>query len=111
MIKNYLLFLFRAVRISFQGSWKFYSWMSILTLISLIGLHAWARQLVEGFVTTGMTDQVSWGAYVANFTFLVGVAAAAPGASPVGTGIAGDRGGIGPPHRKSGFDPRHDDPG
>jgi molybdopterin-containing oxidoreductase family membrane subunit len=27
--------------------------------------------------TTGMTDQVSWGVYIANFTFLVGVAASA----------------------------------
>ena len=51
--------------------------MTVLTIISLVGLHAYARQLVEGLATTGMTDQVSWGAYIANFTFLVGVAAAA----------------------------------
>jgi len=51
--------------------------MAFLTVLSLIGLNAWVRQFVDGLQTTGMTDQVSWGAYIANFTFLVGVAAAA----------------------------------
>ena len=30
-----------------------------------------------GLIVTGMSDEVSWGVYIANFTFLVGVAAAA----------------------------------
>ena len=30
-----------------------------------------------GLILTGMSDEVSWGVYIANFTFLVGVAAAA----------------------------------
>ena len=51
--------------------------MTLLTLLALVGLNAWARQFVDGLQTTGMTNQVSWGAYIANFTFLVGVAAAA----------------------------------
>ncbi len=76
-IRNYLTFLLRVARVSFQGGWRFYTWMTALTLLTLLGLHAYARQFVQGLVTTGMTDQVSWGAYVANFTFLVGVAAAA----------------------------------
>ena len=46
-------------------------------MLVLLGLHAWATQFVQGLQTTGMTNQVSWGAYIANFTFLVGVAAAA----------------------------------
>ena len=33
--------------------------------------------MVHGLVITSMTDQVSWGLYIANFTFLVGLAAAA----------------------------------
>jgi molybdopterin-containing oxidoreductase family membrane subunit len=45
--------------------------------VALLGLNAYARQFVDGLITTGMTDQVSWGLYIANFTFLVGVAAAA----------------------------------
>ena len=76
-MKDYLVFLTRVARISFQGSWRFYAWMSFLTVIALIGLHSYARQFAEGLQTTGMTNQVSWGAYISNFTYLVGIAAAA----------------------------------
>jgi molybdopterin-containing oxidoreductase family membrane subunit len=75
--KSYLEFLKRAVRLSFRGGAVFYLWMGALTIISLIGLHAYSRQLAFGLATTGMHDQVSWGVYIANFTFLVGMAAAA----------------------------------
>ena len=76
-VRQYLQFLFKIWCLSWEGSWRFYLWMGFLTVISLIGVHAWAEQFVQGLQTTGMTDQVSWGAYIANFTFLVGVAAAA----------------------------------
>ncbi len=44
-----------------------------------MGLGGWfyLYQLREGLVVSNMTNQVSWGFYIANFTFLVGVAAAA----------------------------------
>ena len=51
--------------------------MLSLSIIVLFGLNAYAKQVVFGLVTTGMTDQVSWGLYIANFTYLVGMAAAA----------------------------------
>jgi molybdopterin-containing oxidoreductase family membrane subunit len=43
----------------------------------LVGLHGYAHQMKHGLITTNMRDQVSWGFYIGNFTFLVGVAAAA----------------------------------
>ncbi|MCB9848251.1 MAG: polysulfide reductase NrfD [Phycisphaeraceae bacterium] len=76
-MKDYTTFLFRCFRLSFQGDWRYYLWMLALTMIALVGLNAYAKQFVQGLATTGMTDQVSWGLYIANFTFLVGVAAAA----------------------------------
>jgi Ni/Fe-hydrogenase subunit HybB-like protein len=76
-MKDYLAFLRRAFSLSFVGDWRYFAWMSFLTIVALIGLHAWATQLAEGLGTTGMTDQVSWGAYIANFTYFVGIAAAA----------------------------------
>jgi Ni/Fe-hydrogenase subunit HybB-like protein len=76
-VRRYLTFLWECARISFVGDWRYYAWMTILTLVTLVGLHAYCRQLVYGLVTTGMTDQVSWGLYIANFTYLVGLAAAA----------------------------------
>ena len=76
-IRNYAVFLGRCARIAFVGDWRYYSWMGALTVVCLLGLHAYARQFVDGLIVTGMGDEVSWGVYIANFTFLVGVAAAA----------------------------------
>jgi len=75
--REYLQFLVRAFIINFKGSNRYYSWMAFLSILSLIGLHAFMKQFVFGMATTGMTDPVSWGFYIANFTYLVGIAAAA----------------------------------
>jgi len=77
LTQEYTRFLWRCFRLSFVGNWKYQAWMFSLTVIALFGLNAYAKQFVQGLSTTGMTDQVSWGLYIANFTYLVGVAAAA----------------------------------
>ncbi|MCB0094144.1 MAG: polysulfide reductase NrfD [Caldilineaceae bacterium] len=59
------------------GSVKYHLWMSFLTLLMLCGAYAYSIQIREGLSVTGMSDSVSWGLYISNFTFLVGVAAAA----------------------------------
>ncbi len=74
---DYIRFVWRSFRLSLVGDWRYHLWMTILTAVALVGLNAYAKQLVLGLATTGMTDQVSWGLYIANFTFLVGMAAAA----------------------------------
>ncbi len=76
-MKEYCRFLYRCFRVSFVGDWKYQLWMLLLTIFVLLGVNAWARQFVHGLITTGMTDQVSWGLFIANFTYLVGMAAAA----------------------------------
>jgi Ni/Fe-hydrogenase subunit HybB-like protein len=60
-----------------HGSKKYHLWMALLTFIMLIGMYCYSIQLKEGLSATGMTDKVSWGLYISNFTFLVGIAAAA----------------------------------
>ena len=60
-----------------KGSMKYHIWMGFLTLVMLIGMYCYSIQLDEGLSVTGMSDRVSWGLYISNFTFLVGVAAAA----------------------------------
>ncbi len=72
---TYPRFLWECVRISFSGGPAFYAWMTVLTAIALVGANAWANQMAEGMVLTNMTDHVSWGLYIANFTFGVGLAA------------------------------------
>ena len=59
------------------GNRNYWIWMTFLFTFCLLGLNAYARQLAYGLFTTGMGDEVSWGLYIANFTFLVGMAAAA----------------------------------
>lgn len=76
-VRNYFVFLGRSAALLFEGDWRYYAWIGALFAVCLVGLNAYARQYVDGLITTGMTDQVSWGVYIANFTFLVGVAAAA----------------------------------
>ncbi|QOJ19146.1 MAG: polysulfide reductase NrfD [Phycisphaeraceae bacterium] len=58
-----------------DGPPLFYAWMTLLTAIALVGAHAWASQVSQGMIVTNMTDHVSWGLYIANFTFIVGLAA------------------------------------
>lgn len=60
-----------------HGSGWYWLWISFLAAFSLLGLNAYANQLAHGLFTTGMGDEVSWGLYIANFAFLVGMAAAA----------------------------------
>jgi molybdopterin-containing oxidoreductase family membrane subunit len=77
MIRDYIIFLWRVYRLSFKGSKLFYTWMAFLTFLTFVGAYAYARQFALGLGITGMTSQVSWGLYIANFTFIVGLAAAA----------------------------------
>jgi molybdopterin-containing oxidoreductase family membrane subunit len=72
-----LRFMGDGMRSMLRGGPLYHGWL--LLLIALIAVGGWyyAVQLREGLVITGMSDQVSWGLYIANFTFMVGIAAAA----------------------------------
>ncbi|BAE85511.1 molybdopterin-containing oxidoreductase family membrane subunit [Desulfitobacterium sp. LBE] len=49
--------------------------MVVLALLTLVGLGAWAFQLVNGLGVTGMNNVVSWGSYIAMFMLFVGLSA------------------------------------
>jgi molybdopterin-containing oxidoreductase family membrane subunit len=59
------------------GGRGYHVWMGLLTFTMCVGAWAYSVQLAEGLSVTGMSDSVSWGLYISNFAFLVGVAAAA----------------------------------
>ena len=61
----------------FRGPAAYWIWVGFLLFLIGAGVWHYAVQLQSGLVVTNMTNQVSWGFYIANFTFLVGVAAAA----------------------------------
>lgn len=66
-----------ALKLVLQGSRAYWIWVTCLLALALLGLNAHARQIAFGLQTSGMGDEVSWGLYIANFAFLVGMAAAA----------------------------------
>jgi molybdopterin-containing oxidoreductase family membrane subunit len=70
-------FVTDGLREMLRGGAVYWRWLGALALVVAIGLVAYVRQLQDGLVVTGMSDQVSWGFYIANFAFLVGIAAAA----------------------------------
>ncbi|MEK7837953.1 MAG: NrfD/PsrC family molybdoenzyme membrane anchor subunit, partial [candidate division NC10 bacterium] len=70
------VFLAAAWRL-FKGDLRYYGWLAFLLALIGLGVSRYVTQLDRGLITTAMRDQVSWGFYIANFTFLVGIAAAA----------------------------------
>jgi len=76
-VMTLLRFMSDAVREMFRGPQRYWGWLGLLAVIVAIGATQYASQLQDGLVVTGMSDQVSWGFYIANFAFLVGIAAAA----------------------------------
>jgi len=59
------------------GSKKYYGWMTALIALIGVGVICFLYQLYVGLGTTGMSRDVSWGIYIAQLIFLVGVAASA----------------------------------
>ena len=63
------------LELALKGGKKYYGWMTFLLVIVGIGFLLYLRQLDFGLGITGLSRDASWGFYIANFTFLVGVAA------------------------------------
>jgi molybdopterin-containing oxidoreductase family membrane subunit len=76
-IVSYPRFLWKALLEGTEGPPYFYAWMVFLTAVCLVGINAWAHQIVNGQGVTAMSDHVSWGMYIGNFTYAVGLAAGA----------------------------------
>jgi len=60
-----------------SGSKRYWTWVTLLLALIGIGAGFYARQFSEGLGITGMSRDVSWGFYIAQLTFFVGVAASA----------------------------------
>jgi molybdopterin-containing oxidoreductase family membrane subunit len=59
------------------GNRAYFAWLAALGLAVAIGAVGYANQFQQGLIATNIRDEVSWAFYIGNFTFLVGVAAAA----------------------------------
>ncbi|UCE79482.1 MAG: polysulfide reductase NrfD [Nitrospiraceae bacterium] len=58
-----------------QGNKSYWIWIFVLLAITGAGFLAYLRQFTYGLGVTGMSRDVSWGFYIGQFTFLVGIAA------------------------------------
>jgi Ni/Fe-hydrogenase subunit HybB-like protein len=74
---TFIGFLKDGLAASLRGSPLYWAWLLLLLFLMGVGLWNYGHQLDQGLVVTGLSDQVSWGFYIANFAFFVGIAAAA----------------------------------
>ena len=59
----------------FKGTKRYGCWILFLLVIISIAFVCYLYQFKEGLLITGMNRDVSWGFYIAQFTYLVGIAA------------------------------------
>jgi len=60
-----------------RGGIRYWMLVGFWMLVIAVGLGAYSLQLTRGLTVTGLSRDVTWGLYIAQFTFLVGVAASA----------------------------------
>ena len=60
-----------------EGSKRYYYWLLFLVGVIAVCGVVYIYQLINGLGVTGMSRDVSWGLYISQFTYLVGVAASA----------------------------------
>lgn len=76
-MKNFFRFVIATLRCVSGGSFPYFLWVGFLLVLIAQGLEAYFQQYRAGLILTHMRDPISWAFYIGNFTFLVGVAAAA----------------------------------
>jgi [DsrC]-trisulfide reductase subunit P len=60
-----------------HGGRGYSAWMAALLAVACAGAWSYGVQLQTGLGVTGLSRDITWGLYIAQFTFLVGVAASA----------------------------------
>ncbi|HID97607.1 MAG TPA: menaquinol oxidoreductase [Thermodesulfobacteriaceae bacterium] len=60
-----------------KGSPRYWGWITFLLAVIGVGFACYLYQLSYGLGVTGMGRDISWGVYIAQFTYFVGVAASA----------------------------------
>lgn len=73
---SFLRFIKYGLGTALRGGTAYWLWMGLLLLLMGVGGWNYSEQWRQGLVITGLSDQVSWGFYIANFAFFVGIAAA-----------------------------------
>ena len=75
-VKEVVAFTKDTISWSLSGGIGYQLYLCFLAALMVLGVYAYIIQIRFGLSVTNMSNIVSWGFYIANFTFLVGVAAA-----------------------------------
>ena len=75
--KEFIPFVKDTITWNLSGGWGYQLYLCVLAAMMMLGIYAYLVQFNVGLAATNMGNIVSWGFYISNFTFLVGVAAAA----------------------------------
>jgi molybdopterin-containing oxidoreductase family membrane subunit len=75
--KGIISFVSDVILWNLSGGIVYQIYLCCLAALVMLGVYAYSVQTNIGLAATNMSDIVSWGFYIGNFTFLVGVAAAA----------------------------------
>jgi len=76
-VKEIIAFIRDTITWSLSGGIVYQLFLCLLAAVMVLGVYGYIVQFNLGLSATNMSDIVSWGFYISNFTFLVGVAAAA----------------------------------
>jgi molybdopterin-containing oxidoreductase family membrane subunit len=76
-VKRLLAFVTDTISWNLSGGIGYQLFLCLLGALMVLGVYAYFVQFKLGLSATNMSNIVSWGFYISNFTFLVGVAAAA----------------------------------
>ena len=76
-VKGIISFVTDVIVWNLSGGIGYQIYLCCLAAMMMLGVYAYSVQTHLGLSATNMSDIVSWGFYIGNFTFLVGVAAAA----------------------------------
>ncbi len=76
MTNPFVAFVLAGLRAMFRGSKGYALWLGFLCFWVGLGAIAYAHQLDRGLGVTALSDAIPWGTYIANFTYLTGIAGA-----------------------------------
>ena len=76
-VKEIIAFIRDTISWSLSGGIVYQLFLCLLAAVMVLGVYGYVVQFNLSLSATNMSNIVSWGFYISNFTFLVGVAAAA----------------------------------
>ena len=56
-----------------KTSTLYWAWVAFLVAVLGWGFYAWVYQVRHGLIVTGLSDRISWGFYITNFVFFIGI--------------------------------------